>query len=120
MVQVFLIRHGQSESNAGLSSADPASIPLTATGRRQARQVAQALADVPALIVTSPYLRAQQTARPLIARHPAAACQQWPVQEFTYLGDLHGRATTARERERYCPGDRLHDPPAGRTGHNEN
>jgi len=101
MVQVFLIRHGQSESNAGLPSADPASVPLTATGHRQARQVAQALAGVPALIVTSPYLRAQQTAQPLIDRTPAAACQQWPVQEFTYLGDLRGRASTAREREPY-------------------
>jgi broad specificity phosphatase PhoE len=101
VVQVFLVRHGQSESNAGLPSADPASIPLTATGRRQAQQVAQAFAGVPALIVTSPYLRARQTARPLIARYPAAACRQWPVQEFTYLGDLHGRASTAREREPY-------------------
>jgi broad specificity phosphatase PhoE len=101
MIRAFLIRHGESESNAGLSSADPGAIPLTAAGHRQAEQVARALVDVPALIVTSPYLRARQTAQPTVSRFPAVACRQWPVQEFTYLGDLHGRATTAREREPY-------------------
>lgn len=106
MIRVFLIRHGQSESNAGLRSADPGSAPLTPDGHRQARQIARVLADVPALIVTSPYLRARQTAQPTISRFPQAACQEWPVQEFTYLGDLHGRTSTAAERQ----------PCAGRTG----
>jgi 2,3-bisphosphoglycerate-dependent phosphoglycerate mutase len=101
MVRVFLIRHGQSESNAGLPTAEAASIALTATGREQAQRVALALAEAPALIVTSPYLRARQTAEPTIARYPAAACQQWPVQEFTYLGELHGRTTTSAERRPY-------------------
>jgi probable phosphoglycerate mutase len=99
VIRVFLIRHGESESNAGLPSAGPGAAPLTAAGHRQAEQVARVLADVPALIVTSPYLRARQTAQPTVSRFPAAACQQWPVQEFTYLGGLHGRASTPRERE---------------------
>jgi broad specificity phosphatase PhoE len=99
---MFLIRHGESESNAGLASADPGSIPLTADGHRQAGLIARAIADAPALIVTSPYLRARQTAEPTISRFPAAGCEEWPVHEFTYLGDLHGRATTAREREPYA------------------
>ena len=99
MIRVFLIRHGESESNAGLPSADPGSAPLTPDGHRQARQIARVLPDVPALIVTSPYLRARQTAQPTISRFPATACQEWPVQEFTYLGDLHGRTSTAAERQ---------------------
>ena len=102
MVRVFLIRHGESESNTGLASAGPDSAPLTAAGHQQAEQIARVLADVPALIVTSPYLRARQTAQPTIRRFPATACQQWPVQEFTYIGDLLGRASTAREREPYA------------------
>jgi probable phosphoglycerate mutase len=103
VIRVFLIRHGESESNAGLPSADPGSAPLTADGHRQAGQIARVLADAPALIVTSPYLRARQTAQPTISRFPAAACQEWPVQEFTYLGDLHGqqRTSTAGERQPY-------------------
>ena len=104
VIQVFLIRHGQSESNAGLPSADPGAIPLTAAGHRQAEQVARALADVPALIVTSTYLRARQTAQPTVSRFPAAACQEWPVHEFTYLGDLHGRASTPRGTRALRPG----------------
>ena len=102
MIRVFLIRHGESESNAGLPSADPGSASLTLDGHRQATQIARVLADVPALIVTSPYLRARQTSQPTISRFPGAACQEWPVQEFTYLGDLHGRTSTAGERQPYA------------------
>jgi len=102
VIRVFLIRHGESESNAGLASAGPGSAPLTAAGHQQAEQVARVIPDVPALIVTSPYLRARQTAEPTMSRFPATGCQQWPVHEFTYIGDLRGRATTAREREPYA------------------
>ena len=102
MVRVFLIRHGESESNAGLPSADPASAPLTPDGHRQARQIARVLADPPGLIVTSPYLRARQTAQPTMSRFPAATGQEWPVHEFTYLGELHGRTTTPQERAPYA------------------
>ena len=100
-IRAFLIRHGESESNAGLPSRDSGSTPLTAAGHRQAEQVARALPDVPALIVTSSYLRAQQSAQPAIRRFPATPCQEWPVHEFTYLGDLHERFTTHGEREPY-------------------
>ena len=102
MIRVFLIRHGESESNAGLPSADPASAPLTPDGHRQARQIARVLPGAPALIVTSSYLRARQTAQPTMTRFPAAAGQEWPVHEFTYLGGLHGRTTTPRERAPYA------------------
>ncbi len=102
MIRVFLIRHGESESNAGLPSADPGSPPLTLDGHRQARQVARVLPGTLALIVTSPYLRARQTAQPAISRFPATPCQEWPVQEFSYLGDLHGRTTTPQERQPYA------------------
>jgi len=102
VLRVFLIRHGESESNAELPSADPGSASLTPDGHRQARHIAQVLADVPALIVTSPYLWARQTAQPTISRFPQAAYEQWSVQQFTYLGDLHGRTSTAAERQPYA------------------
>ena len=97
--RVFLIRHGESESNAGLPSATADSAPLTPRGRWQAEQVARVIAEAPALIVTSPFRRARQTAEPTVSRFPSAAWQVWPVQEFTYLGDLYGRSSTASERE---------------------
>ena len=71
VVRVWLIRHGQSESNAGLPSADWQGIPLTELGHQQAERIAEVFADPPQLIVSSPYLRAQQTAQPTIARYPA-------------------------------------------------
>jgi broad specificity phosphatase PhoE len=98
VIRVWLIRHGESESNAGLPSQEAGSSPLTALGRWQAEQVAAAFAEPPALIVTSPYVRARETAEPSVSRFPAAAVEEWPVQEFTYLGDLGERALTSLER----------------------
>jgi len=98
VVRVWLIRHGQSESNAGLLSSDWRQIPLTGLGHRQAEHVAVVFADPPQLIVTSPYLRARQTAQPSIDRYPGAAVEEWPVQEFSYLGPP-GRPTTSHERD---------------------
>jgi len=75
VVRVWLIRHGQSESNAGLPSADWQGIPLTELGHQQAARIAGVFTDPPKLIVSSPYLRAQQTAQPTIyvpyAQHPS-------------------------------------------------
>jgi broad specificity phosphatase PhoE len=98
VVRVWLIRHGQSESNAGLPSLDYHGIPLTELGRQQAERIAEVFADPPRLIVSSPYLRARHTAQPTIDRFPAAACEEWPVQEFSYLRPL-GRPITGHERD---------------------
>jgi probable phosphoglycerate mutase len=98
VLRVWLIRHGESESNAGAPSADPGASPLTARGHEQAARAAEAMPEPPALIVTSPYLRAQQTGEPTIARFPDARREEWPVQEFTYLGHLHRTPTTGPER----------------------
>src|SRR5262245_29085258 len=54
--------------------------------------------EPPALIVVSPFVRAIETAEPTIARFPAVPREQWPVQEFTYLGDFHHRTTTSEQR----------------------
>ena len=101
VIRVWLIRHGESESNAGLPSKEPGSSVLTALGHWQAEQVARAFAQAPALIVTSSYQRARQTAEPSVKRFPEAAFEEWAVQEFTYLGDLRKRAMTTAEREPY-------------------
>jgi 2,3-bisphosphoglycerate-dependent phosphoglycerate mutase len=101
VIRVWMIRHGQSESNAGLPSREPGASALTALGHWQAEQVAESFAQAPALIVASSYRRAQQTAEPTARRYPAAAREEWPVEEFTYLGDLRERAMTSGEREPY-------------------
>ncbi len=61
---VYLVRHCQ-------TSGQEPDAPLTEQGHRQAVLLAQTLADEPLeRIVSSPYLRAYQTALPLAERHP--------------------------------------------------
>ncbi|NJR66421.1 MAG: histidine phosphatase family protein [Leptolyngbyaceae cyanobacterium CRU_2_3] len=100
MVTVWLIRHGESTSNAGLPSAEPTAMTqLTAKGQAQAEILARSLPQ-PNLIVTSPYLRSKQTAQPLIQRFPNCPQTEWPVQEFTYLPATINQTTTHQERRK--------------------
>ncbi|MCP3802621.1 histidine phosphatase family protein [Allokutzneria sp. A3M-2-11 16] len=100
-LRVWLIRHGESDSNVGGPSSTPGETPLTAIGHRQAAQLARAIPVPPGLIVSSPYWRARQTAQPAMDRFPGTPSEVWPVQEFTHLGSLDGRSTTVQERRPY-------------------
>ena len=100
-MRATFIRHGQSTGNAGLPSLDLASIALTGLGHAQARAVAAAWIETPALIVTSPYLRTQQTAAPTIARFPDIPVEVWPIEEFTYLEPARWNGTCNAERLPY-------------------
>jgi broad specificity phosphatase PhoE len=93
-----MIRHGQSRANAGRETTDPAMIPLSPTGERQAAHVARVFDRGPKLILTSPFLRARRTAQATVDRFPCVRIEEWPIQEFTYLGRLHGRSTTGAQR----------------------
>ena len=116
-MRAIFIRHGQSTGNAGIPSQNLAAIELTELGWSQARQVAATWAAPPTLIVTSPYLRTQQTAAPTIGRFPGVPVEVWPIEEFTYLQPARWNGTRSAERlphlERYwgtanpayCDGD---------------
>ncbi|MDX2231556.1 MAG: histidine phosphatase family protein [Leptolyngbyaceae cyanobacterium bins.349] len=85
MTSVWLIRHGESESNVGLPTTKPTEFTqLTNRGHQQAQAIA-AVVPPPDLIVTSPYLRAKQTAQPTIDCFPYCPQAEWQVQEFDYL-----------------------------------
>jgi probable phosphoglycerate mutase len=96
---VWLIRHAESEGNAGLVTSQPDTIPLTETGVEQALRLADSFLQAPTLIVTSPFIRTQQSAMPTIERFPAARQEQWQVQEFTHLSPARYRDTTAADRK---------------------
>jgi broad specificity phosphatase PhoE len=98
MKEVWLIRHGESEANAGLASSGPALIPLTEKGYQQAVKVSTAIPTIPSLIVFSPYLRTQQTAQPTMQLFPQAECQEWDIQEFTFLSPILCQNTTRLQR----------------------
>ena len=69
-MRAVFIRHGQSTGNAGLPCHDLARIELTELGWQQARSAAASWTETPSLIVTSPFLRTEQTATPTVARFP--------------------------------------------------
>jgi broad specificity phosphatase PhoE len=61
--------------------------------------VAERLDCEPELIVTSPFLRAQQTSMPLRHRFPDVPVEEWPVQEFSFLNPALYRGTSEVDRE---------------------
>ncbi|MDB9510723.1 histidine phosphatase family protein [Kamptonema animale CS-326] len=98
-MSIWIIRHGQSQSNAGVATIGPHENALTELGYRQSQCIPTAIKQSPDLIVTSPYLRTQLTAKPLIEKFPHTAVDVWQVQEFTYLSLQFDRPTTLRDRK---------------------
>jgi probable phosphoglycerate mutase len=76
-------------------------LELTETGWSQARQVAANWTQSPNLVVTSPYIRTQQTAQPTIDRFLDVPIEVWTIQEFTYLQPSRWNGTRSIERLPY-------------------
>src|SRR5438874_5849901 len=98
MREIWLIRHGESESNAGLPTTHPTTTTLTPRGQAEAEAVAGVFARPPDRIILSAYDRAVQTAAPTLRRFPALLPETWPVHEFTYLAPARYRASTMHDR----------------------
>ena len=97
---IILVRHGESDSNAGLPTYDHEKIPLTEKGKAQAEAVAGHIPFIPDLIITSPFSRARSTADPTVLRFATAGLEVWPeVREFTYLSPATCAGTTSADRK---------------------
>lgn len=95
----WLIRHGQSYSNAGLPAPfQHGEVALTPLGVRQAEAVATRVDRCPDLLVVSPYLRAAVSAEPIRLRWPAVKLETWPIHELTYLSPTLCSGTTVETR----------------------
>jgi broad specificity phosphatase PhoE len=97
--RIILVRHGQSVTNAGGRAADQVSNPLTELGRAQSREFAERLDCKPTLLVTSSFLRAQQTAEPLRERYPEVPVEEWSIHEFSFLNPVLHKGTSEADRE---------------------
>ncbi len=97
--KVWLIRHGESTANAGSATDNHITIPLSIDGQEQAKRISLTFQETPTLIITSPFLRTQQTAEPTMKRFPNVRHEVWNVQEFTYLSPETCIGTTAAERK---------------------
>lgn len=95
---VWFIRHGESEAHVGKAAAHSEEIRLTAVGKRQAEEIASRPFRVPDLVISSPFMRAWETALPTLKRFPDVPYEIWSVHEFTYLGSLSGIRLTKEER----------------------
>ena len=87
---MWFVRHGQSASNAGEVTFDPAAIPLTPLGLVQAAQLGRAgrgrgdRAPAHRHLALRPCPADRRTAgQPVFP--PGVPVETWPVQEFTYL-----------------------------------
>ncbi len=91
MGRLILIRHAESEGNRAQCFTPHPEIPLTDVGRTQARNAATVLAArfAPARIVSSPYLRARQTADILAAHLGLTVEVLHDLRERSY-GELAG------------------------------
>ncbi len=94
---VLLVRHGESASNAGMVTHEPARIPLTRRGHAQARRFAELLGAPPARVISSTYTRAIETAQPVREEHGLAR-EFAAVHEFTYLAPARCHGTDRDDR----------------------
>jgi broad specificity phosphatase PhoE len=102
MYEVFLIRHGESQSNAGEPTSDPENVVLTLRGREEAACVTKYFLQKEIsldLIITSSYRRASETAEATQEYFPSASVElSRDVREFTYLLSMHHKVSTVKER----------------------
>ncbi|GDY31261.1 acid phosphatase [Gandjariella thermophila] len=124
--RIYLLRHGETEWSATGRHTSYTDVPLTGRGRQQARRAGAVLSrlrgtDVPpALVLTSPRVRARRTAElaGLAVDEVADALAEWNYGEYEGL-------TTEQIRESVpgwtvwthpCPGGETADDVAARAG----
>ena len=98
-MEIWWIRHGESNSNAGERTETGRTAVLSERGWAEARTLPRAFAQAPDLIVTSPMIRTKQTAQPLLECFPQVPQAEWAVQEFCELADARRFNTTGPERK---------------------
>jgi probable phosphoglycerate mutase len=95
---VYLVRHGETEWSASGKHTSTTDVPLTDAGRAAARRLRDRLAGVDfALVLTSPRIRARETAE--LAGLGDRAQVEPDLAEFAY-GSYEGRTTPEIREER--------------------
>jgi 2,3-bisphosphoglycerate-dependent phosphoglycerate mutase len=96
--EIWWIRHGESEANAGLATEHDGTISLSMVGFEQAKRIPDLFPTAPDLIITSPYLRTKLTAQPLLDKYPHVTHAEWKLHEFTFLSAQRLGLTTWEQR----------------------
>ena len=99
MKNIKIIRHAESMANAGFTTLDQVTIPLSKLWKYQAQKLADNRKDPVDLIIHSSYDRTLQTAKPLIAKYPEVKIlQNEIIHEFGYLDHELCQNTTSKQR----------------------
>ena len=118
MGRLVLIRHGESEGNRDRIFTHTPEVPLTDAGHAQVRAAAEWVAARyrPVAVVSSPFLRARQTAAILAERLALAVRVEKDLREQSF-GELAGQPYAAlRDASDYDPARYwLWRPPGGET-----
>lgn len=98
--KIYLVRHGQSDANAGGAAVtDFSEIPLTEKGKEQARNFAETFDMKPELILCSPFLRTKQTSQPFRDKYADVPFEIEPnVREFAYICPEYALGKTIQQR----------------------
>ncbi len=96
--RVLFIRHAESEANAGRPTSEHSSIALTALGAKQGICIVNGIDSRPCLVIVTPFLRTQQTARPLLEKFLDVPVETWPLQEYQFIAQRHCLNTTDAQR----------------------
>ena len=108
---IFLVRHGETSSNAARIVQTP-DVPLSARGVFQAERVAARLAALGVdRVVSSDYLRARMTAES-VCRACRAPIEFWPELRERNFGALRGRPYAECPTHMFGP---AYAPPGGET-----
>ena len=94
MSRLILVRHGESSGNRDrIFAISPINLPITELGYRQAHVAAKRIGELfrPELVVTSPYLRANETAR-IIAGALALPLEIEPNLHEREMGAQRGKS----------------------------
>lgn len=83
--EVWWIRHGHRQDAGDALSPGLGLSTLSEDGWREARLLAAWFSSRPDLIVASPFLRAIQTAAPLMEKYSDVPTETWPAEELTVL-----------------------------------
>ena len=98
-LKLWLVRHGETEVNVGIWTAEPEKTHLTLTGRGQAENSAAQVLEQPDLFISSPLVRAEETMEFFRARWPDTPLITLPIQEFIYLSPRRLALLSQAERK---------------------
>lgn len=106
-MRLYIIRHGETPWNTQLRLQGQTDIGLNENGRALAAETAQALREVPFdLAITSPLIRAKETAQILIGDRKIPLIEDARIQEINF-GELEGVRLTREERN--TPGNEFYN-----------